>query len=136
MNTPASVLQSLSTISVGAPITRLGVSLIPVYVHGPSVAIRTGRDVGAVITELPDGAVLLLTNQTCRVQGFRLGDTAYGLQLHPELDAATFRSWADPPDEALLRSGIDPLEAAIDVEEAQAALIAACMAAPAYSVLA
>ena len=30
------------------------------------------------ILELPDDAVLLLTNEACRVQGFRLGDTAYG----------------------------------------------------------
>lgn len=77
------------------------------------------------ITELPDGAVLLLTNDVCRVQGFRLGDTAYGLQLHPELDASTFRSWADYPDEALARAGVDPLEAAVEVERAEADLLAA-----------
>jgi GMP synthase-like glutamine amidotransferase len=77
------------------------------------------------ITELPDGAVLLLTNDTCPVQGFRVGDSGYGLQLHPELDAATFRSWADYPDDALRRAGIDPLEAAVEVDAAQDALIAA-----------
>ncbi len=77
------------------------------------------------VAELPDGAVLLLTNDACRVQAFRLGDSAYGLQLHPELDAATFRSWADYPDEALGRSGIDPLVVADDVDAAEGALIAA-----------
>jgi GMP synthase-like glutamine amidotransferase len=77
------------------------------------------------VTQLPDGAVLLLTNDACRVQAFRLGDTAYGLQLHPELDAATFRSWADYPDEALGRSGVDPLAAADDVDGAENDLIAA-----------
>jgi len=77
------------------------------------------------ITRLPDGAVLLLTNATCPVQGFRVGETAYGLQLHPELDAATFRSWADYPDDALRRAGIDPLEAAVEVDAAQDDLIAA-----------
>lgn len=77
------------------------------------------------VAQLPDGAVLLLTNEACRVQAFRLGDSAYGLQLHPELDAATFRSWADYPDEALGRSGIDPLKAAVAVDEAEAHLIAA-----------
>jgi GMP synthase-like glutamine amidotransferase len=77
------------------------------------------------ITELPDGAVLLLTNSACRVQAFRLGDAAYGLQLHPELDGAIFRSWADYGDEALERSGVDPLVAADDVEAADADLVAA-----------
>jgi GMP synthase-like glutamine amidotransferase len=69
--------------------------------------------------------VLLLTNDTCPVQGFRVGESGYGLQLHPELDAATFRSWADYPDDALRRAGIDPLEAAIEVDAAQDDLIAA-----------
>ncbi len=77
------------------------------------------------VTALPEGAVLLLTNDACRVQAFRLGDSAYGLQLHPELDAATFRSWADYPDDALRRSGIDPLVVADDVAAAEADLIAA-----------
>jgi GMP synthase-like glutamine amidotransferase len=77
------------------------------------------------VTELPDGAVLLLTNQTCRVQGFRLGDTAYGLQMHPELDAATFRSWAQFPDEALVRAGVDVEAQGAIVEAAQGDLIAA-----------
>lgn len=77
------------------------------------------------VAELPDGAVLLLTNDACRVQAFRVGDTAYGLQLHPELDGATFRSWADYPDEALGRSGIDPLVVADDVDAAEGDLIAA-----------
>lgn len=91
----------------------------------------TGADLPATqwhqdfITGLPDGAVLLLTNETCPVQGFRVGESGYGLQLHPELDAATFRSWADYPDDALRRAGIDPLEAAVAVDAAQDDLIAA-----------
>lgn len=77
------------------------------------------------ITQVPDGGVVLLTNDACPVQAFRLGDTAYGLQLHPELDAATFRSWADYPDDALRRAGVDPLAAADVVDEAEGDLIAA-----------
>jgi GMP synthase-like glutamine amidotransferase len=77
------------------------------------------------VAELPDGAVLLLTNDACRVQAFRLGDSAYGLQLHAELDATSFRSWADYVDEALERSGVDPLVAADEVDAAEADLIAA-----------
>jgi GMP synthase (glutamine-hydrolysing) len=77
------------------------------------------------ITGLPDGAVVLLTNDVCPVQAFRLGDTAYGLQMHPELDPATFRSWADYPDDALRRAGIDPLAAADVVDASEPELIRA-----------
>jgi GMP synthase (glutamine-hydrolysing) len=77
------------------------------------------------IVELPDGAVLLLTNDECPVQGFRVGDRAYGLQLHPEVDADTFASWADAADEALQRSGRDAGEASDEVRAAERDLIAA-----------
>ena len=77
------------------------------------------------ITDLPDAAVLLLTNETCRVQGFRLGETAYGLQMHPELDGATFLSWADVPDEALRRSAVDVHAAAEEVVAAEPELVTA-----------
>ncbi|MBI1349848.1 MAG: type 1 glutamine amidotransferase [Actinomycetales bacterium] len=97
-----------------------------------SQAVPTrGADIPAVqwhqdhVVELPPGAILLLTNDACRVQGFRVGDSGYGLQLHPELDGATFRSWADYPDEALVRSGIDPLAAAVPVEAADPELVTA-----------
>lgn len=78
-----------------------------------------------VITRLPEGAVLLLTNPACRVQAFRLGDSAYGLQLHPEVDADAFASWALPDDEALLRSGVDMAVASAEVRAAEADLVSA-----------
>jgi GMP synthase-like glutamine amidotransferase len=77
------------------------------------------------IIDLPDGAVLLLSNEACRVQGFRVGSTAYGLQLHPEVDADTFGSWADSADEALKRSGRDAQEATAEMHAAGPDLIAA-----------
>lgn len=92
---------------------------------------RRGADIPAAqwhedeITELPDGAVLLLTGRTCRVQGFRVGDSAYGLQLHPEIDSATFADWAAMPDEALDRSGVDAATASAEVAAAEATLVAA-----------
>ena len=54
-----------------------------------------------------------------------MGETAYGLQLHPEVDVATFADWAGEVDEALARSGRDAAEAAREVAEAEADLIAA-----------
>lgn len=77
------------------------------------------------ITVLPEGATVLLENDVC-VQGFRAG-SAYGLQLHPEIDAELFAWWADatdPQDEALVRSGVDLDEAIATVTGAQAALVA------------
>jgi len=77
------------------------------------------------IVELPDAAVLLLTNAGCRVQGFRIGENAYGLQLHPEIDADTFESWAGMADEALERSGQDVVEACAQFRAAEGDLIRA-----------
>lgn len=57
------------------------------------------------IAELPDGAVLLMTNNACRVQAFRLGETAYGLQMHPEIDLVIYTDWvADSEEEVPLSS--------------------------------
>jgi len=43
--------------------------------------------------DLPEGAVLLMANDTCAHQAFRLGDTTYGFQFHLEVtehDAGNF----------------------------------------------
>lgn len=119
------------------PTTEIGVVQVQRTVDGlrdPVISQAVpiaGNDIPAAqwhqdhITELPDGAVLLLSNEACRVQAFRLGDTAYGLQLHPEVDAETFTSWIDPADPALDRSGRDPRIAAAEVTAAEDDLIAA-----------
>ena len=77
------------------------------------------------ITELPDGAVVLLTNSACRVQAFRVGEHAYGLQMHPEVDADAFDGWSTEHDDALERSGRTGAQAAAEVRAEQGALIAA-----------
>lgn len=78
------------------------------------------------IVDLPPDAVLLLTNPACRVQGFRIGETAYGLQLHPELDAATFADWAAASDdEALQRSGVQASDVTAEMQAAEQELIRA-----------
>ena len=77
------------------------------------------------ITVLPDGAVVLLTNAACRVQAFRVNGNAYGLQMHPEVDAEAFAGWAVDDDEALARSGRSMREASAEITEAEPALIAA-----------
>jgi GMP synthase (glutamine-hydrolysing) len=119
------------------PATEIGVVQVQRTVDGlrdpvisQAVPAR-GADIPAAqwhqdnIVDLPDGAVLLLTNDACRVQAFRIGDVAYGLQMHPEVDAGTFASWAGIADEALSRSGRDAGVAADEVVDAEAELIAA-----------
>lgn len=62
------------------------------------------------IAELPDGGVLLMTNDACRVQAFRLGETAYGLQMHPEIDLQIYTDWVADSDEVVPRSAVTASE--------------------------
>ena len=60
-------LRSLNTASVGSPITRLGVSLFPVYLPASQLpVINTGPDAGLVVSELDSASVptLLAHNPT------------------------------------------------------------------------
>ncbi len=43
--------------------------------------------------DLPPGAQLLLTNQACKNQAFRLGSNIYGLQFHPEVTPEIVMNW-------------------------------------------
>ena len=69
------------------------------------------------IRELPDGAVLLMTNEACRVQAFRLGETAYGLQMHPEVDVELYESWVEGADEVVPRTATTASQSLVDVRE-------------------
>ena len=72
------------------------------------------------VATLPDSAVVLAGSADCPVQAFRFGDNVYGVQFHPEIDAAIFKEWAnDTQDEAGQRSGRsmdEPIQAMIDQE--------------------
>jgi GMP synthase (glutamine-hydrolysing) len=45
------------------------------------------------ITTLPPGAVHLATSERCRVQAFRVGANAWGVQFHPEVSSARLVDW-------------------------------------------
>lgn len=68
--------------------------------------------------DLPQGAELLLSSDSCRHQVFRAGDKVYGFQCHIEATPAIVMGWADRPEDR------DPeaaraLRARIEAESAQ-----------------
>jgi GMP synthase-like glutamine amidotransferase len=68
------------------------------------------------IVELPLGAVLLATSTNYANQAFRLGDSAWGVQFHPEADTAMIAQWAgtNGPVLAALGTTADEVVAAVD----------------------
>ncbi len=90
----------------------------------------SGRSVKAAqwhqdwIATLPERAVVLASNQNCPVQAFRVGENVYGVQFHPEVDAASFKEWYNVADEAADRSGIDMAIAVDQVRDAEEEMIA------------
>lgn len=68
-----------------------------------AIAGEQGETIPAVLfhqeeMELPEGAELLLTGSDAPVQGYRVGEFAWGTQFHPESDAAQVTQWlsSDP----------------------------------------
>jgi hypothetical protein len=60
MNLNISPLHTLEHVAAGAPITRLGVSLIPLYTFGERRIVATGPDCGLTIEERPSAEVPFL----------------------------------------------------------------------------
>jgi len=71
---------TLEHAAIGRPITRCGVSLFPVYVHGPQLDIATGATSGVVISEQPSAEVptLVADNPTDRLALLVAGETVVG----------------------------------------------------------
>jgi GMP synthase (glutamine-hydrolysing) len=77
------------------------------------------------ITTLPPGAVHLATSEECRVQAFRVGAAAWGVQFHPEASAARLADW---DESKLAAEGFDRVallaqataDAPINTEQARA----------------
>ncbi len=53
---------------------------------------------GAEVKSLPQNSTLLATNSACRVQAFRTGNFAYGIQYHVEVEPTTVSDWGKIPE--------------------------------------
>lgn len=70
------------------------------FLKGFGTGMATFQWHGAEVTALPDDAVVLAGNDACRVQAFRYGPVAYGLQYHVELTPETVPEWRAIPEYA------------------------------------
>lgn len=59
------------------------------------------------VLRLPDAAVLLAENSFEPNHGFRLGDSSWGLQFHPEFSAEVMRAYIKERQSAIDSEGID-----------------------------
>lgn len=56
---------------------------------------------------LPDGATVLASSGACQNQVFRVGESAWGVQFHPEALGDTARDWADETGADLVPLGLN-----------------------------
>ena len=100
--------QVLAHVAGGAVTAKSGetergscaVRLLPAAVDDPLFGGLTGYDELRMIqnhedsiTTLPPGAVHLGTSPACRVQAFRVGTAAWGVQFHPEAAPTKIADW-------------------------------------------
>ena len=75
-----------------------------------------------VVTALPEGATLLAETAYGEVQAARYGPAMWGVQLHPEVDAAVLGPWADEDRGSHETRGIDTDGLLREIDDARAEL--------------
>jgi GMP synthase (glutamine-hydrolysing) len=78
-----------------------------------------------VVARLPDGATLLASTARGEIQAARFAPSAWGVQLHPEVDTAVLRPWAASDKGSHEAAGIDQARLLADIDTARAELDAA-----------
>jgi GMP synthase (glutamine-hydrolysing) len=74
------------------------------------------------VSRLPDGAVLLGSSDRYRVQAFRVGDVAWGVQFHIEATVPMIAEWSAAEVEELKSLGRTPEEVVGAVADAEGVL--------------
>lgn len=112
------------TVTTGDPGLETGVVRVhwrpeaatdPLFADLPSPFL-SGAMHGDSVRTLPEGAVWLGTSEPYPHQAFRIGDSAWGVQFHPEVSLATYRTWVsahpgvEEVDRARLRRGTADFE--------------------------
>jgi GMP synthase (glutamine-hydrolysing) len=69
--------------------------------------IRVQASHAEAVLALPSGATLLGATALDPHHAFRVGDSAWGVQFHPEFDADIVRGYLDARREIILAEGID-----------------------------
>ncbi|MGR6919258.1 type 1 glutamine amidotransferase [[Actinomadura] parvosata] len=89
----------VSTMPDGPEIGLLPVRLSAAAARDPLLAATTAISPAVLwhhdeVTRLPAGGVLLASTSACAHQAFRIGESAWGLQFHPEATISCVRQWA------------------------------------------
>ncbi|MFC6286835.1 type 1 glutamine amidotransferase [Nocardioides sp. GCM10027113] len=75
-----------------------------------------------VVTELPEGAVVLAATAEGELQAARFGERVWGVQFHPEVDEPLVRSWAAGDRDDHLEKGIDQEAVLAEIDTARGEL--------------
>lgn len=78
-----------------------------------------------IVADLPEGAVVLAETPRGEVQAVRYAACAWGIQLHPEVDAEILRPWAASDQGSHEARGIDQAALLAEIESARDELDAA-----------
>ena len=78
-----------------------------------------------VVTAMPAGACALAVHPTGELQAARFAPTVWGVQHHPEVDAAILAPWAADDRELHLAQGLDPDAVLAEIDAARDELEAA-----------
>ncbi len=88
---------------------------------------RTGEEMvmhwnNDIVSELPEGGVVLARTPGGEVQVARFGERAWGIQAHPEVDTDVVTGWAAEDRDDLVALGLDEAVVLAGIKDAEAAL--------------
>ncbi len=77
------------------------------------------------MSSLPVGAVLLASTPDCSHQAYRIGERAWAVQFHPEIDAGIMATWIDEDPGPVAARGFDRDKIVAELDERMDELVSA-----------